>query len=182
MRQRAALARALAMEPKVLLMDEPFAALDVQTRSRMQGHLLDIWQTIKASVLLVTHSIEEALALADRVVVFTARPGQIKGGDRHRRATPARPPVAGNGRSRPAMRGVAGRGSREIIQGTGIRMSVEILSARWIVTGVDADAQTEIIEDGAIAYDNGKVVEVGPRAAIEAAYRRPTSAPTRITW
>ena len=78
MRQRAALARALAMEPKVLLMDEPFAALDVQTRSRMQGHLLDIWQTIKASVLLVTHSIEEALALADRVVVFTARPGQIK--------------------------------------------------------------------------------------------------------
>ena len=49
-------------------------------------------------------------------------------------------------------------------------MSVEILSARWIVTGVDADAQTEIIEDGAIAYDNGKVVEVGPRAAIEAAY------------
>ncbi|MBC57550.1 MAG: ABC transporter ATP-binding protein [Confluentimicrobium sp.] len=78
MRQRAALARALSMEPKVLLMDEPFAALDIQTRARMQKHLLDIWETSGASVLLVTHSIEEALALADRVVVFTARPGQIK--------------------------------------------------------------------------------------------------------
>lgn len=78
MRQRAALARALSMEPKVLLMDEPFAALDVQTRSKMQGHLLDIWRTSKASVVLVTHSIDEAVALADRVVVFTSRPGQIK--------------------------------------------------------------------------------------------------------
>ncbi|WP_146592473.1 ABC transporter ATP-binding protein [Puniceibacterium confluentis] len=78
MRQRAALARALAMDPKVLLMDEPFAALDIQTRARMQDHLLDIWQSSGASVLLVTHSIEEALALADRIIVFTARPGQIK--------------------------------------------------------------------------------------------------------
>ena len=78
MRQRAALARALAMEPKVLLMDEPFAALDIQTRARMQTHLLDIWQASQASILLVTHSIDEALALADRVIVFTSRPGKIK--------------------------------------------------------------------------------------------------------
>jgi NitT/TauT family transport system ATP-binding protein len=78
MRQRAALARALAMQPKVLLMDEPFAALDIQTRAKMQGHLLDAWRVSGASVLLVTHSIEEALALADRIVVFTARPGRIK--------------------------------------------------------------------------------------------------------
>ncbi len=78
MRQRAALARALAMEPKVLLMDEPFAALDIQTRARMQTHLLNIWKASGASVLLVTHSIDEALALADRVVVFTSRPGQVK--------------------------------------------------------------------------------------------------------
>tara|TARA_B100000085_G_scaffold217732_1_gene202312 strand:- start:698 stop:1483 length:786 start_codon:yes stop_codon:yes gene_type:complete len=78
MRQRAALARALAMQPKVLLMDEPFAALDIQTRARMQTHLLDVWKESKASVVLVTHSIDEALALADRVIVFTSRPGQIK--------------------------------------------------------------------------------------------------------
>jgi NitT/TauT family transport system ATP-binding protein len=78
MRQRVALARALAMRPKVLLMDEPFAALDVQTRSRMQGHLLEVWRASGASVLLVTHSIDEALALADRIVVFTARPGRVK--------------------------------------------------------------------------------------------------------
>ena len=78
MRQRVAVARALAMHPKVLLMDEPFAALDVQTRVKMQGFLLDVWDVSKASVLFVTHHIDEAIALADRVVVFTARPGRIK--------------------------------------------------------------------------------------------------------
>jgi NitT/TauT family transport system ATP-binding protein len=78
MRQRVAVARALAMRPKVLLMDEPFAALDVQTRAKMQDFLLDVWQVSGASVLFVTHHIEEAIALADRVVVFTARPGRVK--------------------------------------------------------------------------------------------------------
>ena len=78
MRQRVAVARALAMRPKVLLMDEPFAALDVQTRAKMQTFLLDVWRTSGASVLFVTHGIDEAIALADRVVVFTARPGRIK--------------------------------------------------------------------------------------------------------
>lgn len=78
MRQRVAVARALAMHPKVLLMDEPFAALDVQTRAKMQGFLLDVWEAAGASVLFVTHHIDEAIALADRVVVFTARPGRIK--------------------------------------------------------------------------------------------------------
>jgi NitT/TauT family transport system ATP-binding protein len=78
MRQRVAVARALAMEPEILLMDEPFAALDVQTRAKMQGFLLDVWETSKASVLFVTHHIDEAVALADRVVVFTSRPGRIK--------------------------------------------------------------------------------------------------------
>jgi len=78
MRQRVAVARALAMRPKVLLMDEPFAALDVQTRQRMQEFLIDVWRSSGASVLFVTHHIDEAVALADRVVVFTARPGRIK--------------------------------------------------------------------------------------------------------
>ncbi|MFZ4286923.1 ABC transporter ATP-binding protein [Variovorax sp. HJSM1_2] len=78
MRQRAAMARALALSPKVLMMDEPFAALDIQTRAKMQNYLLDLWQQSHASVLLVTHSIEEAIGLADRIVVFTARPGRIK--------------------------------------------------------------------------------------------------------
>jgi NitT/TauT family transport system ATP-binding protein len=78
MRQRVAVARALAMRPKVLLMDEPFAALDVQTRQRMQDFLLDVWRDSGASILFVTHHIDEALALADRVAVFTARPGRIK--------------------------------------------------------------------------------------------------------
>jgi NitT/TauT family transport system ATP-binding protein len=78
MRQRAACARALAMRPKVLMMDEPFAALDVQTRAKMQDFLLQLWRDSGASIILVTHSIDEAISLADRVVVFTARPGRVK--------------------------------------------------------------------------------------------------------
>jgi NitT/TauT family transport system ATP-binding protein len=78
MRQRVAVARALAMRPEVLLMDEPFAALDVQTRAKMQSFLLDVWRESGASVIFVTHHIDEAMALADRVVVCTARPGRIK--------------------------------------------------------------------------------------------------------
>jgi NitT/TauT family transport system ATP-binding protein len=78
MRQRVAVARALAMRPKMLLMDEPFAALDVQTRAKMQGFLVDVWRESAASILFVTHHIDEAVMLADRVVVLTARPGRIK--------------------------------------------------------------------------------------------------------
>ena len=78
MRQRVAIARALAMEPRVLLMDEPFAALDVQTRAKLQDQLLAAYTASGASVVFVTHQIEEAVALADRIVVFTARPGRIK--------------------------------------------------------------------------------------------------------
>jgi NitT/TauT family transport system ATP-binding protein len=78
MRQRVAVARALAMRPNMLLMDAPFAALDVQTRAKMQGFLVDLWRESAASVLFVTHHSDEAVALADRVVVLTARPGRIK--------------------------------------------------------------------------------------------------------
>ncbi|WP_197378723.1 ABC transporter ATP-binding protein [Mycolicibacterium mengxianglii] len=78
MRQRAAIARALAMRPRVLLMDEPFAALDVQTRTKLQNYVTRLRDESGASVLFVTHSVDEAVALADRIVVFTARPGRIK--------------------------------------------------------------------------------------------------------
>jgi ABC-type nitrate/sulfonate/bicarbonate transport system ATPase subunit len=78
MRQRVALARVLVNDPKILLMDEPFAALDAQTRSMMQQELLGVWSAERRTAIFITHNIEEAILLGDRVVVMTARPGRIK--------------------------------------------------------------------------------------------------------
>ena len=78
MRQRVSIARALAVNPSILLMDEPFASLDIQTREYMQDELLKIWQREPKTVIFVTHSIDEAIKLSDRVAIMGPRPGRIE--------------------------------------------------------------------------------------------------------
>ena len=77
MKQRVAIARALANQPRILLMDEPFGALDAQTRAKMQSYLLEIWKNIDITVLFITHDLDEAIFLADRILVLKANPGEV---------------------------------------------------------------------------------------------------------
>ncbi len=78
MKQKVAIARTLALDPAILLMDEPFGAIDEQTKKRLDFELLELWQQRKKTVLFITHSIEEAILLADRIILFTVRPGRIQ--------------------------------------------------------------------------------------------------------
>lgn len=78
MKQRVAIVRALANQPRVLLMDEPFGALDAQTRAKMQSHLLEIWRKIDITIVFITHDLDEAVFLADRILVLKANPGEVQ--------------------------------------------------------------------------------------------------------
>ena len=78
MKQRVAIARALAAGPKILLMDEPFGALDPQTRAQMQTHLLEIWRNVDITIVFITHDMDEAILLADRILVLKAHPGEVQ--------------------------------------------------------------------------------------------------------
>lgn len=77
MKQRVAIARSLANEPRILLMDEPFGALDAQTRASMQSHLLQIWDSVDVTILFITHDLDEAIYLSDRIIVLGAHPGRV---------------------------------------------------------------------------------------------------------
>tara|TARA_R110002073_G_scaffold164011_2_gene320214 strand:+ start:154 stop:1065 length:912 start_codon:yes stop_codon:yes gene_type:complete len=77
MKQRVAIARALAAKPRILLMDEPFGALDAQTRAKMQSYLMEIWKNIDVTILFITHDLDEAIYLADRILVLKANPGEV---------------------------------------------------------------------------------------------------------
>ena len=78
MKQRVAIARALANQPRILLMDEPFGALDAQTRAKMQAYLMEIWKNIDVTILFITHDLDEAIYLADRILVLKAHPGEVQ--------------------------------------------------------------------------------------------------------
>ena len=115
MRQRAALLRTILTEGEVLLLDEPFGALDALTRRELEDWLLDIWREFEKTILFITHDVDEALYLGDRVIVLSARPGRIVSSlevelerPRHRRCTSSRPrahPVVHDGRRRVGSRG-----------------------------------------------------------------------------
>lgn len=78
MKQRVAIARALVNQPRILLMDEPFGALDAQSRCKMQSHLLDIWRNVDITIVFITHDLDEAIFLADRILVLKAHPGEVQ--------------------------------------------------------------------------------------------------------
>ncbi|GLK69668.1 ABC transporter ATP-binding protein [Hansschlegelia plantiphila] len=100
MKQRVAIARALAIQPRILLMDEPFSALDARTRARMQAYLVDIWRKIDVTIVFITHDLDEAVLLADRILVLKTGPGEVV----DLMEVPALRPAAGRTLDDPALR------------------------------------------------------------------------------
>ena len=123
MKQRVAIARTLALDPEVLLMDEPFGSLDAQTRRLMQEELLELWSSRQKTVLFVTHDVREAVYLADRVVVMTARPGRIK--------------AVVDTRLSPAAR------RHELLESTEL---IEKANAIWVLVREEVDKHTMLVE------------------------------------
>ncbi len=124
MRQRVNLARALAIDPEILLMDEPFSSLDAQTREIMQTELLRIWEQGRKTVLFVTHQIDEAVFLSDRVLVFARRPGRLQESVEIKLPRPARAYDQAHARirrlCRPHLAADRGRRARQRDRGEGV--------------------------------------------------------------
>ncbi len=109
MKQRVAIARGMAMEPDILLMDEPFAALDALTRRRMQDELMQLWDDTRFTVLFVTHSIAEAIRIGNRILLLSPHPGRVKAEvEGVERVTPAEAAAAGDAHPRAAVPETAG--------------------------------------------------------------------------
>ena len=156
--QRVAIARALVPRPQVLLLDEPFSALDAFTRADLQDHLLDLWADSKPTLIMVTHDVEEAIVLADRIMVMRPHPGRVYEEIVVRSAAPARPPVGGvrfrqtprAGRARPLAR-ARGDHRRRRDQGGGRRRAVVVTDGGRSGTQAPCFFPSAVVCPGSIA-------------------------------
>jgi NitT/TauT family transport system ATP-binding protein len=131
MRQRAAIAQALAIEPSILLMDEPFGALDDATRHDLQQRLVALWQASQRTVLFVTHNIDEAVAMATRIVVLSGPPGKVDPGYPRRSAAAARP-------------------ARQTVHGTVLHNSPRVARRRWLRIGWMIRTAIPVVANGCV--------------------------------
>ena len=176
MRKRVSLAAALINEPSILLMDEPFGALDVQTKAMMSNELLALWEQTRPTVIFVTHDLEEAIALADQVVVMTVGPGTVKDSLRHRPApaagrgagNPVRPPLPG---AAPPHLGVAARRGRARVCA---HRETRERKRRTVMSAVPVNRSSEPVAIGDLA--------AAEEAAVAADVRRSTRSRRMRMW